>query len=154
MYAGGGSGLCWLPGNAWVPYYVPVIGTGLPRGYVPPHLPAEGGGRILAVGRGPTASTLSNPAQKSVLETGPGDAGLGIPRGVGNLEELNRDFVRYGQVKVPIPEPGSSRGNVDVTPRPVAPPHVPTAGQGRTGSSKGQVYTPPPVPPVQTAPPK
>ena len=156
MYAGGGSGWCWLPGNAWIPYYVPVINpTPLAtRGYAPPHPPAAGGGRIVPVGRGLTSSTLANNAQESVLEANPGDAGLSIPRGVGDLEGLNHDFVRYGQVRIPVSEPRLSGPNTTAMPLVPVAPHAPTAGQGRTGSSKGQVNIPPPVPPVQTAPPK
>jgi hypothetical protein len=153
MYAGGGSGWCWLPGNTWVTYYVPVIGPTpptLPRGYLPPHAPVAGGGHIVPVGRGPTSSTLlANNGSSSTLVVKRGDAGLSIPRGVDNLDEINRDFAHYGQVTLHVSKPSSSGGNIVLTPdiTAVTPP-APAVGQANMGSSKrgGHGNTPAPAP--------
>jgi len=148
MYAGGGSGWCWLPGNTWVTYYVPRVirplRFRLPRGYMPPHPPVVGGGRIVAVGRGPTSSTLlPKNVPLSMLVVKRGDAGLSIPRGVHHLKEINRDFVEHGQVTLRVSEPRSSGGNLAVTPRvTVATPHTPTVGHAGTGKELGQAIGP------------
>jgi hypothetical protein len=137
MYAGGGLGWCWLPGNAWIPYYVPVVSPpplGPPRGHKPPHPPAPGGGRFVPVGRGPTTSTLlASNAAVSTLVVKPGDAGLSIPRGVRNLKGINREFVQHGQVTLRVLESRSSSGNVAAMPR-VSLAGSPASSMGHVGS--------------------
>jgi len=131
MYTGIASGWCWLQGNTWVNYYVPVIRPPLfrpPRHG--PHRPPASGGRIVAVGRGPTTSTLLAKNQsRSVMVVKAGDAGLSIPRGLHNLKEINHAFAQEGQVPLRISAPHSATGNV------TAMPHVSLAAS--SGSSIG-----------------
>jgi hypothetical protein len=129
MYSGIASGWCWLQGNTWLNYYVPVIRPPLfrpPHGG--PHRPPGSGGRIVAVGRGPTTSTLlAKNLPRSVMVVNAGDAGLGIPRGMHNLKQINGAFTQEGQVTLRVSQSRSSAGNV------AAMPHVSLAAS--SGSS-------------------
>jgi len=143
MYAGGGFGWCWLPGNTWVTNYLPVIITPVrhpPRGFPPRHPPLPGGGRIVQVGRGLTSSALlAKNAQPSLLVVHHGDAGLSIPRGVHNLKEINHDFAQHGQVTLQI-APARAGGAVLVT-RQVNAGAQQANSAGRAGTGTGMVST-------------
>jgi hypothetical protein len=101
-------GWVWRPGNTWVAWngVPPVLNA--PRNYVPPR-PPRIGPAVVAVGRGPTASSLmagAGPGSKLVLNRP--TAGIGIPRGINNLGRVNRDFETRGQARVGVP--GGARG--------------------------------------------
>jgi hypothetical protein len=101
-------GWVWQPGNTWVAWNAvpPVLNA--PRNYVPPR-PPRIGPAVVAVGRGPTASSLmpgERPGSKLVLNRP--TAGIGVPRGIENLSRVNRTFETHGQAKVGVP--GGSRG--------------------------------------------
>jgi hypothetical protein len=135
MYAGGGTGWCWLPGDTWVNYYVPVFRPPLfrpPR--FGPHRPPLGSGHVVPVGRGPTSSTLLAKNGPPSIVVRPGDAGLSIPRGVRNLKGINREFVQHGQVTLRVSEPRSSGGNVAAMPR-VSLAGPPASSMGHVGSA-------------------
>jgi len=102
MYAS--SGWCWLQANEWTNYYVrrplfkpPPFGPHRPP--FGPHRPPLGSGRVVAVGRGPTTSTLlAKNVARSTMVVKTGDAGLSIPRGMHNLREVNQALVQARQV--------------------------------------------------------
>lgn len=129
-------GWVWQPGNTWVAWNAvpPVLNA--PRNYVPPR-PPRIGPAMVAVGRGPTASSLmpgARPGSKLVLNRP--TAGIGVPRGIDNLSRVNRSFETHGEAKVGVP--GGSRGAaMTATP-------TPTMGSmGRSGSmSTGRMSMP------------
>jgi uncharacterized protein DUF6600 len=102
-------GWVWQPGNNWVAWnrLPPVINA--PRNYVPPRPPVMNQPAMVAVGRGPTSSSLmpgTGPGSRLVLNKPTG--GIGIPRGINNLNRVNRNFETHGQARVGVP--GGSRG--------------------------------------------
>lgn len=131
-------GWVWQPGNTWVAWNAvpPVLNA--PRNYVPPR-PPRIGPAVVAVGRGPTASSLmpgERPGSKLVLNRP--TAGIGVPRGIENLSRVNRTFETHGQAKVGVP--GGSRGAA-MTASPTyggaRSMGMPNAGGGRWGSPSG-----------------
>jgi hypothetical protein len=116
------TGWCWLQGNQWTNYYVrrpllrpPPFGPHRPP--FGPHRPPLGSGRVVAVGRGPTTSTLpakNTPRSTMVIKSD--DAGLSIPRGMHHLKEVNQAYVQDGQVTLRVSPSHTSAGNV-VMPR-------------------------------------
>jgi len=95
-------GWMWQPGNSWVAWnrLPPVINP--PRQYVPPRPPSVGGHSAVIVGRGPTASGFQpRMADGSKIVVRDGSAGVGVPRGVRNLEGLNRKVESKGQATLP-----------------------------------------------------
>jgi hypothetical protein len=99
----------WVPGNTFVGWNrVPRI-INPPRNYIPPRPPASASPAVVAVGRGPMTSSLSPGARPGsrVALTGP-TGGIGVPRGVKDLDRANRDFETHGQTRVVIP--GGARG--------------------------------------------
>jgi FecR protein len=102
-------GWMWVPGNTFVGWNrVPRI-INPPRNYIPPRPPASASPAVVAVGRGPMTSSLSPGARPGsrVALTGP-TGGIGVPRGVKDLDRANRDFETHGQTRVVIP--GGARG--------------------------------------------
>ena len=84
-------GWMWQPGNNWVAWnrVPPVINP--PRQYVPPRPPTVASRQPVIVGRGPTSSAFQpRMADGSKIVVRGNNAGLGVPRGVRNLESLNR----------------------------------------------------------------
>jgi hypothetical protein len=95
-------GWMWRPGNTWIAWnrVPPVLNA--PRQYVPPRPPAVSGRAPVIVGRGPTASGFQPKMAgggKIILRND--SAGLGIPRGVRNLENLNRRVESKGVATLP-----------------------------------------------------
>lgn len=133
-------GWVWQPGNTWMAWNAvpPVLNA--PRNYVPPR-PPRIGPAVVAVGRGPTASSLmpgERPGSKVVLNRP--TAGIGVPRGIDNLGRVNRAFETHGQAKVGVP--GGSRGAA-MTAMPTATPRMGNMGMGRSGStSSGRMSMP------------
>jgi hypothetical protein len=117
------TGWCWLQGNQWTNYYVrrPLLrppGSGPRRPPFGPHRPPLGCGRVVAVGRGPTTSTLlAKNMPRSTMVVKGGDAGLSIPRGMHNLQEVNQAFVQDGHVTLRISPSRASAGNITAMPR-------------------------------------
>jgi hypothetical protein len=105
-----GYGWLWRPGSSWIAWnrLPPVVNP--PRNYIPPRAPIMSQPAMVAVGRGPTSSSLmpgTKPGSKLVLNAP--TAGIGVPRGINNLSRLNRDFATHGQAKVGIPGNSTSR---------------------------------------------
>ncbi len=122
-------GWMWQPGGSWVGWNrVPRV-INPPRNYIPPRPPAMSGPRVVAVGRGPSSSTVlpgTRPGSRVEL-SGP-TGGIGVPRGVSNLGRVNRDFEAHGQAQVGVP--GGRRGAA-MTGMPTAQPRMGGAGQDR-----------------------
>lgn len=137
MYTGIASGWCWLQGNSWVNYYVPVVRPPLfrpPRGG--PHRPPGSGVRIVAVGRGPTTSTSLAKNQPRSVVVKAGDAGLSVPRGLLNLRTISHAFAQEGQVILRISASRSSAGSVAAIPHvSLAASSSPSVGHAAAGSS-------------------
>jgi FecR protein len=134
-------GWMWQPGNNWVAWnrLPPVINA--PRNYVPPRPPTMNQPAMVAVGRGPTTSSImpgAGPGSKLVLNRP--TAGIGVPRGINNLNRVNRDFESRGQARVGVP--GGSRGAA-ITAMPTGRGGVRTMGApsgqaGRASAPSGQ----------------
>jgi FecR protein len=95
-------GWMWRPGNTWVAWngLPPVVDA--PRQYVPPRPPTVAGRPLVVVGRGPTASGFQpkiGDGSKIVLRND--SAGVGVPRGVRNLGNLNRQVESKGMATLP-----------------------------------------------------
>ena len=132
-------GWVWQPGNTWMAWNAvpPVLNA--PRNYVPPR-PPRIGPAIVAVGRGPTTSSLmpgARPGSKLVLNRP--TAGIGVPRGIDNLSRVNRTFETHGQAKVGVP--GGTRGAA-MTASPTyggaRSMGMPSAASGQWGSMSGR----------------
>jgi uncharacterized protein DUF6600/FecR-like protein len=96
-------GWMWRPGNTWVAWnQVPPV-LNAPRQYVPPRPPAVSGRPAVIVGRGPTASgfqpKVAGGGSNIILRND--SAGLGVPRGVRNLRDLNRRVESKGMATLP-----------------------------------------------------
>jgi hypothetical protein len=132
-------GWMWQPGNTWVAWnrVPPVLNA--PRNYIPPR-PPRIGPAVVAVGRGPTTSSLAagtRPGSKLVLNRP--TAGIGIPRGINNLGRVNRDFETRGQARVGVP--GGMRGAA-MTAAPTPTPRMGSMGAGRTGNMSPRMSMP------------
>jgi FecR protein len=95
-------GWMWRPGNTWVAWnqLPPVVNP--PRQYVPPRPPTVAGRPPVVVGRGPTASGVQpRIADGSKIVLRNDSAGLGVPRGVRNLGDLNRRVESKGMATLP-----------------------------------------------------
>jgi hypothetical protein len=125
-------GWVWQPGNTWVAWnrVPPVLNA--PRNYIPPR-PPRMGTSMVAVGRGPTSSSLAAGARPgSKLVVNRPTAGIGVPRGINNLGRVNRDFETRGQARVGVP--GGTRGAA-ITAMPTPTPRMGSMGPARTGST-------------------
>ena len=146
-------GWVWQPGNNWVAWnrLPPVINA--PHNYIPPRPPTINQPSMVAVGRGPTSSDMmpgTRPGSKLTLN-GP-TAGIGVPRGIANLNRVNRDFETRGQARVGVP--GGARGAaMTATPidrggramsMPASGGHWGTTSSGHAGSSAGHSSGGPP----------
>jgi hypothetical protein len=132
-------GWMWMPGNNLVGWNRLPQFVNPPRNYIPPRPPAMNGPAVVAVGRGPTPSSLlpgTRPGSHVALR-GP-SAGIGVPRGVDNLGRINRQFETHGQARVAVPR--GQRGAA-MTAMPVAPTGMqgPTMTGGRVNRSEGRI---------------
>ena len=94
-------GWMWRPGNTWVAWnrVPPVVNP--PRQYVPPRPPTVAGRPSVIVGRGPAAGFQPKIADGSKIILRNDTAGLGVPRGVRNLGNLNRQVESKGMATLP-----------------------------------------------------
>lgn len=134
-----GYGWMWRPGYNWVGWNTlpPVLHP--PRLYVPPRPPVIPHTTVV-VGRGPSPSLVSPVAARpgtTVVVNGD-SAGLGIPRGMRNLPNLNQQFERNGAVGLATVV---GQGGV-VSARPVQIPRSAMTGSGPRGSSGTPMSTP------------
>jgi hypothetical protein len=94
-------GWMWQPGNTWVAWnrVPPVVNP--PRQYVPPRPPTVAGNAPVIVGRGPSTGFQPKVTDGSKIVLRGDSAGLGVPRGVRNLENLNRRVESKGVATLP-----------------------------------------------------
>ncbi len=131
-------GWMWRPGNTWVAWnrLPPVVNP--PRQYVPPRPPTVSARPPVIVGRGPTASGFQPKGRdNSKIVIRNDSAGLGVPRGVRNLENMNRRVESKGMATLPA---RSVPRAMTPGPTPVMRPGMSTregmAGSVRTGRSE------------------
>ena len=118
-----GYGWAWQPGGTWMPYYSQPMLLNTPGGFKRPQPPATTpvrGTTILAVNRGPVTSFANQSGSKIMIRNN--SAGLGVPRGLSNIERVSQQVQSKGVVTQRIPahpsmtpprsmmQPGMGRG--------------------------------------------
>jgi hypothetical protein len=134
-----GYGWAWRPGLTWVSWnYVPRL-INPPVRYVPPRPPVVGTHTTVIVGRGPSAPRLG-PGTKVVIKGD--DAGLGVPRGIRNLGQVNREVRDRGSAAIETFGPRRVTVVSPAVPGAAVSPEGPTRSAPTTGAAPARTTAP------------
>lgn len=157
-----GYGWAWQPGGTWMPYYSQPMLLNTPGGFKRPQPPATApvrGTTILAVNHGPVTSFENKPGSKIMIRNN--SAGLGVPRGLSNIERVSQQVQSKGMVTQRIPShPSMTPPRSMMQPGMGGGPEM-SRGEGRTSSAPpprmsspppARMSAPPPPPPQMSMP--